>query len=153
MEGDEISLARDTARTMSEENVAALREAMARFELKGVPDFEMFDPDVDVFNFDSFPVTRPYLGWDGIAAWLGDVSEPFDNFRFQLIDVLAHDDEHVVTTCRVTGDSRSGAPPFDLVWGVVWTFRNSKVVTVRGLRTADEALEAAGLSDRRDTSA
>jgi hypothetical protein len=31
---------------MSEENVAALKEAFARFELEGVPDFEMSDPYV-----------------------------------------------------------------------------------------------------------
>jgi ketosteroid isomerase-like protein len=123
-----------------------LKEAFARFEADGVPDFEMFDPDVELINFDSFPVTRPYHGWDGMVAWLVDVSEPFDEFRFELLDVLAHDDEHVVTTCRATGESRTGGPPFELVWGVVWTFRNGKMVRVEGLRTADEAFEAAGLS-------
>jgi ketosteroid isomerase-like protein len=138
---------------MSQENVAALKEAFARFELEGVPDFEMFDPDVELINFDSFPVTRPYHGWDGIVAWLVDVSEPFDEFRFELVDVLAHDDEHVVTTCRAKGDSRTGGPAFELVWSVVWRFRNSKVVRVQGLRTADEALEAAGLWSRAVTPA
>jgi hypothetical protein len=35
-----------------------LKEAFARFETEGVSDFEMFDPDVKLINFDSFPVTR-----------------------------------------------------------------------------------------------
>ena len=132
---------------MSEENVAALREAFARFEREGVPDFEAFDPDVELINFDSFPVTRPYHGWDGMVAWLRDVSEPFDEVRFELVEVLAHDDERIVTTCRVTADSRTGGPPLELDWGVVWTFRDGKVVRAQGLRTPDEALEAAGLSE------
>jgi ketosteroid isomerase-like protein len=82
-----------------------------------------------------------------MVAWLAEVSEPFDDFRFELVDVLAHDAERVVTTCRVKGDSRRGGPPFELVWGVVWTFRGGKVVRAQGLRTADEALEAAGLRE------
>jgi hypothetical protein len=61
--------------------------------------------------------------------------------------VLADDDERVVTTLRATGDSRVGGPPFELVWGAVWTFRSDKVVRVQGLRTVEEALEAAGLSE------
>jgi ketosteroid isomerase-like protein len=138
---------RDTARAMSEEDVAALREAFARFELEGVPDFEKFDPDVELINFESFPVTRPYHGWDGMVAWLVEVSEPFEDFRLELVDVLAHDDQRVVTTCRVKAESRTGGPPLELVWGVVWTFRDGKVVRVQGLRTADEALEAAGLRE------
>jgi ketosteroid isomerase-like protein len=132
---------------MSQENVAALRESFARFELEGVPAFELFDPDVELINFDSAPVTRPFHGWDGIVAWLSDVSEPFDEFRFELVEVLAHDDERVVTTCRATGDSTTGGPSFELVWGVVWTFRNGKVVRVQGLRTPEEALETAGLRE------
>jgi ketosteroid isomerase-like protein len=132
---------------MSRENVATLKESFARFEREGVPDFEMFDPDVELINFESFPVTRPYHGRDGIVAWLVDVSEPLDELRLELLDVLPHDHEHVVTTCRAKGESRTGAPPFELVWGVVWTFRNGKIVRAQGLRTADEALEAAGLSE------
>jgi ketosteroid isomerase-like protein len=82
-----------------------------------------------------------------MVDWLVDISEPFDEFRFELGDVLAYHDEHVVTTCRARGDSRTGGPPFDLVWGVVWTFRDGKVTRVEGFRTADEALEAAGLRE------
>jgi len=132
---------------MSEENVAALKEGFARFEREGTPAFEMFDPDVELINFDSFPVTRRYYGWDGIRDWLVEVSDPFEEVRFELVDVLAHDDEHVVTTCRVSGVSRAGGPPFELVWGVVWTFRDGKIVRSQGLRTPEEALEATGLSE------
>jgi ketosteroid isomerase-like protein len=84
------------------------------------------------------------MGW---SPWLVDVSEPFDEFRLELVDVLAHDDQHVVTTCRVKGHSRTGGPPFELVWGVVWTFQDGKIVRSQGLRTPEEALETAGLRE------
>jgi ketosteroid isomerase-like protein len=132
---------------MSQENVRILRDAFAQFEREGTPAFEWLDPDVELINFESFPVTRPYHGWDGALAWLAEVSEPFDDFRFELVDVLADDDECVVTRCRASGDSKQGGPPMELVWGVVWTFREGKVVRVEGFRTADEALEAAGLRE------
>ena len=127
--------------------MAILKEAFARFQREGVPNFEMFDPEIELINFDSFPVTRRYHGWDGMVEWLVDMSEPFDEFEFDLVDQLASDDEHVVTTCCARGKSRAGGPPFELVWGVVWTFREGKVARVEGLRTAEEALEAAGLSE------
>jgi hypothetical protein len=62
---------------MSQENVEVLKESFARFERDGVPNFEAFDSEVELLNFDSFPVTRPYHGWDGIVQWLVDMSEPF----------------------------------------------------------------------------
>ncbi len=131
---------------MSEQNVKILRESMARFEQDGIPDLETFDPDVEIINFDAFPLTRPYHGWDGIRAWLTEVSEPFEDFQFHVIEVLAHNDEHVVTECRVKGQSKTGGPPFELTWGVVWTFRDGKVTRAEGLRTPDEALKAAGFA-------
>ena len=106
--------------------------------------FELWDPDIEVVNFDAFPVTRPYHGWDGMLGWLADISEPFDEFQLELAEVLSHHEEHVVTTLRATGNSRTGGPPFELVWGAVWTLRGGKIVRVEGLRTPEEALEAAG---------
>jgi ketosteroid isomerase-like protein len=127
---------------MSKENVATLKNGFARLERDGVPDLQMLDPEVEVINFNSFPVTRPYHGRDGVMEWFADVSEPFDEFRFELVDVLADDDERVVTTVRASGKSRAGGPPFELVWGAVWTFRDGRLVRVEGLRTPEEALEA-----------
>jgi hypothetical protein len=103
---------RDNAPAMSDENVAALNEAFARFEREGSPPFEMFAPDIELINFDSFPVTRPYHGHDGMVQWLIDMSEPFEAFRFELVEVLAHDDDRVVTTCRATGCSGGLCGPF-----------------------------------------
>ena len=72
---------------MSEDNVARLKLGFERFERTGVPDFDLFDPSVELINFDTFPLTRPYHGVEGVIAWLTDMSEPFDDFRFELVDV------------------------------------------------------------------
>jgi ketosteroid isomerase-like protein len=127
---------------MSEENLVAFRTAFARFEREGVPPLDMFDPDVEIINFESFPLTRPYRGHEGVVGWLADMSEPFEEFRFEPVDVLAHDDEHVAFTCRVSGRSKTGGPPFALVFATVWTYHQGKVVKTEGFRTAKEALQA-----------
>jgi ketosteroid isomerase-like protein len=132
---------------MTQRNVAAMKDAFARFKEDGVFPTEYLDPKIELINFDTFPVTRPYHGWDGVLEWLSDVSEPFEDFRFEVVDLLAHDDERVVTTYRMSGKSRTGGPPFELVWGGVATFRNGKVLRIQGFRTTEEALEAAALSE------
>jgi ketosteroid isomerase-like protein len=131
---------------VSEEIVTAFWTAFERFEREGVPPLDMFDSETEIINFESFPLTRPYRGHDGVLQWLAEMSEPFEEFRFEPLEVLAHDDEHVVYTCRATGKSKSGGPPFALVWAAVWTFRDGKVVKTEGFRTAEEALRAVGLS-------
>jgi hypothetical protein len=50
---------------MSDKNLTALREGFERFEREGAPIFDLLDPEVEILNFDSFPVTRPYLGREG----------------------------------------------------------------------------------------
>jgi len=134
---------------VSEQIVAILRETFDRFQATAVPDFDVLDPAIEVINFDTFPVTQPYYGWDGVGAWLVDMSEPFDDFRFELGKVLAHDDKRVVVTFRVRGKSRMGGPDFELVWGGIVSFHDRKIVRVQGFRTAEEALATAGLTSDR----
>jgi ketosteroid isomerase-like protein len=110
-----------------------------------VPQFDTFDPDIELINFEEFPVTGPYRGWDGVVQWLVDMSEPFDDFRFELAEVLGSRGDDVVTKLRFSGDSRVHGPKFELVWGAVWSFRNGKVTRTEGFRTPEEAVEAAGL--------
>jgi ketosteroid isomerase-like protein len=127
------------------DNVALLKEGFEQFEREGVPDFNLFHPEVEVINFDTFPVTEHYHGWDGILQWLVDMSEPFDDFRFELVEVLAHDDDNVVATLRISGRSQTGGPDFELVWGAIMTYRDGKLARAEGFREPNEALAAAGL--------
>jgi hypothetical protein len=53
---------RDTEPAMSDKNLTTLSEGFERFEREGAPIFDLLDPEVEILNFDSFPVTRPHLG-------------------------------------------------------------------------------------------
>lgn len=128
---------------MSEENVAILRRGFAAFGEDGTPDLSTIHPEVEIINFDSFPVTRPYRGHEGLMQWLADISEPFDDFEFGLVEVLAHEDDWVTVAVRAAGTSRVGGPPFRLEWGAIYTFRDGRLVRAEGFRTPTEALAAA----------
>jgi ketosteroid isomerase-like protein len=130
---------------VSEDNVAILRRGFATFGKTGSPDPSTLDPELEIINFESFPVTRPYHGLEGLSQWLADMSEPFDDFKFELAEVLAHDDEHVVTAVRASGTSRTGGPPFELEWGAVYSFRRGRLYRAEGFRTPAEALRSCGL--------
>jgi ketosteroid isomerase-like protein len=130
---------------MPEENVAKLKQGFERLRREGAIDLGLIDPEIEILNFDTFPVTRPYHGHEGLAKWMADMSEPFDEFNFELVKVLADADEQVVVALRASGSSRSGGPPFALEWGAVYTFREGRVIRAEGFRTGEEALRAAGL--------
>jgi ketosteroid isomerase-like protein len=130
---------------VSEDNVAVLKRGFANFAESGSPDPSTLDPELEIINFESFPVTRPYHGMEGLIQWLADISEPFDGFKFELVEVLAHDDEHVVTAVRASGTSRTGGPPFELEWGAIYSFKGGRLVRAEGFRTPEEALLSSGL--------
>lgn len=129
---------------MSEQNVAIVRREFRAFGERGSFDVDAIHPEIEIVNFDSFPVTRPYRGLEGVAQWLADISEPFEGFRFELVDVLAHEDDWVAARVRATGTSRTGGPPFELEWGAIYTFRDDRLIRAEGFRTTEEALAAAG---------
>jgi ketosteroid isomerase-like protein len=128
---------------VSEENVATVRREFDAFAQQGSFNLDSIHPEIEIINFDSFPVTRPYRGLEGIAQWLADISEPFDDFRFELVDVLDHEDDWVVASVRATGTSRTGGPPFELGWAAIYTFRDGQLIRAAGFRSPEEALTAA----------
>jgi ketosteroid isomerase-like protein len=130
------------------ENTETVRRGFDAFSGSGEPDWETLDPDVELINFETFPVTRRYRGHEGVIEWLTDMSEPFDEFRFELVDVLGEQGDNVVGSLRASGKSRTGGPPFNLEWACVYTFRNGKAIRIEGFRTSEEALAAAGVEAR-----
>lgn len=128
-----------------QDNVALMHESFATLAREGVPPLEWLDPELELINFESFPISRHLHGWEGVAEWFAEMSEPFDDFRFELLDIVGADGDQVVATHRASGTSLTGGPPWALVWAALWTIRGGKVIRIQGFRDADEALAAAGL--------
>ncbi len=143
---------RDTAQTMSKENVEIVRrvyEAAARRDPTAI--FALYDPqvewDMSQHPYGEMSKGRVYHGHAGLRDWFSEWYEAFDDFEHDRED-LVEVGEHVISVGTDRGRGRaSGA---DVRWnGIagVWTIRHGKVVRVVWFRTREEALDAVGLSE------
>jgi ketosteroid isomerase-like protein len=88
-----------------------------------------------------------YRGREEIETMWREVLTDVPDFRIELVEVVADEADTVVVEVDFLGMGRaSGADIRTTVYQVV-SFRHGKVASVKGFRTASEALEAVGLRD------
>jgi ketosteroid isomerase-like protein len=133
-----------------EANVDLARRAFAAFAERDLPALlALMDPDVEFL-----PVTatvtmngRPYRGHDGIARYMDDVGRVWNELRVYPSEFRELPD-CVIAVGRI--HARGGGMIVDRPTGWVWRMRAGKIVWGRVYATPEEALQAAGLSDRED---
>jgi len=132
---------------MSEENVEIVRRIYA--EQVGRPEAvrELYEPDYETDLTDAGPDVGVVRGFDAAEEALRPYWEMFDDFRYEIEEVIHADERRVVTAVRDGGRMRETDSE---VWNRffhVWTFRAGKVVRVSAHLNRTRALEAAGLSE------
>jgi hypothetical protein len=93
---------------MSQENVEVVRHWFERLAA-GNPAPEFCDPGIEIRNWAHMPTPGPYHGHEGLHEWWTDVNDAdvLTGIQlFELVDVLAVDDERVVTIQRARGKAR-----------------------------------------------
>jgi ketosteroid isomerase-like protein len=137
---------------VSRENVEIARsllEGFARREHERA--FEFYDPDIewDVSRMRDVMLEVPgvYWGHDGIRTYWRRWLSAWKDLEFEIQDVLDAGDEAVVLVRSQRQWGRHSGivtefPPY----GMVFTFRDGKVVRVRGFPDQESAMQAAGLS-------
>jgi ketosteroid isomerase-like protein len=143
---------------MSEESVELARQAFAAASRGGVLDaldqdaleraFEFFDPEIEIREDPRFPEAGVYRGRDAAWSYFNQFVEQFDEFRFELEDVLDAGDERVVLLLRLHGRGKGSGAVFEARPGWIQTLRGSKVVRIEAYLDRGEALEALGLAER-----
>jgi ketosteroid isomerase-like protein len=118
-----------------------LSESSARSRMTELvaPDIEI-DLSRNVFN----PVTD--RGYEGVERLLRMVNDVWDDFRFE-VEQLIDAGEQVVAAVRLSGKGKGSGAPVDQQDFHVFTLRDGKVVRQRVFHDRAEALEAAGLSE------
>ena len=137
---------RDTARTMSQENVEIVRSwfaALANGELAP----ELWHPDLVVDNTPEFPITGPYCGHEGLQTWWDDLSEVVDGATVVLDEVETLDRDRILTVQRITGTFSNTRIPVNAPWIAIFVVREEKLQRVSGFSSRRQALKAVGLSE------
>ena len=130
---------------MSQENVEIVRRAFevvnARLEFPR----ELFHPDYELDLTDS---AGPVLQGIGAAQeTMREYWETFDDFQYEIEEVIHADEKHVVVSVRDGGRMKgSGAEVWTRFFDVV-TLREDKIVRLSAHTDRNRALEAAGLKE------
>jgi uncharacterized protein len=107
----------------------------------------LLDPDVE---FDlSRNILNPdvYRGYAGFERLVGVIEDVWDDFRFEIQELIDAGDS-VVAGVTVSGKGSGSGVPTEMQVFNVWTLRDGKVVRLAGgYRNRADALEAAGLSE------
>jgi len=133
---------------MSHENVAAVARLMDAVDRRDVDAFvEVTTPD-----FEWFPVFAArvegdvYRGREGIATFLAEVDETWEEFR-PLPEEYLDLGGSVLALGRLRTRGRGSGVPIDSPWGGIYDLRRGKISRIRTFLDHGEALRAAGLAD------
>jgi ketosteroid isomerase-like protein len=134
---------------MSAENVETLRRYHDVLNETGEPLVELFRSDVEIHMFRGSPISGPYRGHDGLRQWRRDTFDVIDDWRLDLDEVITGDDPDVMVALqRFVGRMKHTDLPVNFPLAVVVRFHDGLIVRFEGYRDRNEALEAAGLSER-----
>ena len=128
---------------MSQENVEVVRRAFGNFnrrDLAGAVD--AFTPDAEWVPYLAALEEEIYRGREEIESMWREVLKDVPDFQIELVDVVAEAADTVVVKVNFIGMGRaSGAAIRTTVYQAA-SFRDGKVQSVQGFRTAGEALGA-----------
>jgi ketosteroid isomerase-like protein len=131
---------------MSQGNVDWVRRSYEHFARTGEPYLDGIDPAVEVYDHDIPDASNPYRGSDGIRQWLADFAESWDRYELHIERILDAGDQ-VVSLFRINAVGAGSGVAVERGDGMVWSFRDGRVMRIDYFNDQRLALEAAGLSE------
>jgi ketosteroid isomerase-like protein len=141
------SVARDTARAMSQENVETIREMVAASQRGDwAAAIAPFDPDVEL-DQTRMPGGGIYHGVDGVWSFYRRWFGSWENIKVRPQRVLEVDADRVLSLLEVSGTGRESGAEVSMTTADLYTIREGRIVRAIGYPDQREAVEAAGLSE------
>jgi ketosteroid isomerase-like protein len=137
-------LERDTARAMSQENVEALKQAIAAGPDRPDDFFAIFDEDV-VWDAGDTPGGKVY-GRDGVREFFRQWIGAFEDWHFEIRECI-DGGSSVFVHMNQSGRGKASGATVEIDLWQVWLFFEGKVVRFVQKRDRGGALEAAGLRE------
>ena len=139
---------RDTARTMSQENVELIRTLFERFDRDGFLSEELWHSDAVLVNFRESPIPGPYRGHEGLRKWRDELFEVLNEGRFDVESLTdAGEANAVVAKVRLRGRARHTDIEVNVPFSITAWIQEGRIARSESYTDHAEALEAAGLSE------
>ena len=129
---------------MSQENVEVIRRGYEHYEATGEPIWEDFAETIEIRDHQS-PDQGYYVGHEGFQRWIDDWSAAWTEWSIEVEDIVEAGDSVLVLIHHTARGSSSGLD-LDSHDGILYGFRDRKVVTLDYYTGREHALEAAGLA-------
>jgi ketosteroid isomerase-like protein len=133
---------------MSQENAEWARrvaEAWARRDV-GAADALVEGRLAPGFEFHPLYLDRVYRGGEVARQMWADLSETWEDYRFEVEDVVDLG-EYVLVLTHITARGVGGGVPIDQRVAMLGRFQGEQALWIKSFRSKEEALEAAGLAE------
>jgi ketosteroid isomerase-like protein len=133
---------------MADENVETVRRVIEAWDRGDyATSLRSIDTDIELIAaYGTADLDGTYRGHAGLAEMLRGFWAEFDGPRIEIQEAIAAGD-NVVVGVRFYGRGKRSGIEIDAPAWHVWSLRDGKAVRWLVLRTKEEALEAAGLSE------
>lgn len=132
---------------MSGKNVEALRRGFDAWNRGDLDEWLAgFAPEGELHTSDRFPGQGVYRGREGLERYWAEIHEAAEEISITVTDMRAIGDKVFVAVTAGGRGKLSGVPVEGPIWFVA-TFRDGLVVRTENYPEAEQALEAAGLSE------
>jgi ketosteroid isomerase-like protein len=134
---------------MSEQNVEIVRnafDAFTRGDIEGV--LRRADENIVITQPTELPGATPQQrGHSGVLEAFAIWPEQWDDYRIEILRIVADPGDHVVVATRQSGRGRQSGIEVETEMTFVFTVRDKKIVELQLFMREDQALEAAGLRE------
>jgi ketosteroid isomerase-like protein len=135
---------------MSQENVEMVGDGWAAFQRGDVAAMRVnCHPDVLIVQPPEVPDTKTYSGLAGVKEAVEDWPNEWDDFQFDVLELIDVSDNEVVSVTRHRGRGAKSGIEMDAIVAYVHTIRDGKLTRLDMFFSKEQALEAAGLRSPR----
>ena len=125
-----------------------IREGLKRLSDRDLDAWvELFVEDARLYELPEMPDADVFVGHDGLRQWATNLIEVSSEWSWELVEVLAQDEDLVVTATELKAQAISSDVPIGVLVFHVFEFEGNKIASVRAFVSREEAFAAAELED------
>jgi ketosteroid isomerase-like protein len=132
---------------MSDENVQIVRRIYVGLDDRLEPPRELFEPEYEFDPTDAVADGEVLQGYDAVQDRMGEYWDMFEDFHYELEEVIHADEKQVVTLVRDRARMKGSDVEVTNRYFHVFTLAGGRVIRLSVHNDKRRALHAAGLRD------